>query len=121
MTLDDATTGRLFAPLGRLMREMAAVAYLDARRGLLGCRHLPGARDWLHLPIRLVAQDALALDARAVVVAHNHPSGDARASAADLAFTRRLALGLDAIEVRLLDHLVVAGSRMTSLRAEGYL
>lgn len=114
-------TRRLFVPLGRLPHEVAAVAYLDARRRPLGLRHMTGARDWLELPIRDIVRDALALDARKLVLAHNHPSGDARPSAADLAFTRRLALCVEAIDVRLLDHLVVAGDRITSLRADGYL
>ncbi len=121
MTLDDDAADRLFAPLGRLAQEMAAVAYLDGRRGLLGLRYLAGATDWLRLPIRLVARDALAFEARGVVLAHNHPSGHAEASPADLAFTRRLALCLDALEICLLDHLIIAGGRITSLREDGYL
>lgn len=121
MIVDTLAMGSLFAPLGRLGHEVAAVAYVDARRGLLGLRHLAGARNWCQLPIRLVARDALAFEARGVILAHNHPSGHAEASAADLAFTRRLALCLEALDVHLLDHLVVAGDRMTSLRAEGFL
>ena len=118
---DDLAAGRLFLPLGRLASEVAAIAYLDAAHGLLGMRHVVGARSWLHFPIRSIVRDALSLDARGVVMAHNHPSGHAEPSAADLAFTRRLALCLEAIDIHLLDHLVIAGGNMTSLRADGVL
>ena len=82
-------------------------------------RHVVGGRDHVAISIRTVAADALAFDAVGVVIAHNHPSGDATPSARDLAFTRALAAGLRTVEVVLLDHLVIAGERMTSLRAMG--
>ena len=107
--------------MGSASTEMAAIAYLDRRHRLLGMRHIAGARDWLAVPIRTVAADALLFDAEAAVMAHNHPSGDHRPSSADLAFTRRLGRALDALGVTLLDHLVLAGMLATSLRAEGYL
>ena len=114
-------TASLFAPLAHLSQEMAALAYFDAERRLVGLRYLPGDTDRLQLPIRLVARDAFAFDARSVVLAHNHPSGDAQPSPADLAFTRRLALCLDALEVRLHDHLIIAPGQITSLCACGIL
>jgi DNA repair protein RadC len=117
----DLAAGRLFMPLGRLASEVAAVAYLDTENRLIGMRHVMGARSWLHFPIRSIVRDALSLDAWGVVMAHNHPSGHAEPSAADLSFTRRLALCLDAMDIHLLDHLVIAADRMTSLRAEGVL
>ena len=81
---DDLAAGRLFLPLGRLASEVAAIAYLDAAHGLLGMRHVVGARSWLHFPIRSIVRDALSLDARGVVMAHNRPSGHAEPSTADL-------------------------------------
>lgn len=111
----------LFAPIGRLAREVAVLVYVDAGRRPLGLRHIPGATDWLQVPIRPIVRDLLAFGAHGVVIAHNHPSGDAVASRADLAFTRRLALCLDALDVTLHDHLILSRDRITSLRAEGYL
>ena len=111
----------LFAGLTRHRSEMAALAYLACDGRLLGLRHTAGERDRIALPIRAVAADALTLNATAVVLAHNHPSGDPRPSDADLAFTRRLARGLDALGVTLHDHLVLAGEAMTSLRQHGLL
>lgn len=113
--------GSLIAPLASARAEMAAIAYLAADGRVLGLRHVAGAVDRLVLPIRSVAIDALGFDAHAVVMAHNHPSGDPTPSEADLAVTRRVSRGLEAIGIRLLDHLVVAGDRRVSLRSAGYL
>ena len=82
-------------------------------------RHVVGAWDQVAISIRTVALDALAFGAVGVVIAHNHPSGDATASARDVAFTRALAAGLRTLEVVLLDHLVIAGDDVTSLRGMG--
>ena len=82
-------------------------------------RHVAGGKDHVAISIRTVAVDALAFGAVGVVMAHNHPSGDATPSACDVAFTRALSAGLRTLEVVLLDHLVIAGDEVTSLRAVG--
>jgi DNA repair protein RadC len=109
----------LFAGLRDATVETVAVAYLDPNRRLLGMRHVVGGRDQVAISIRTVAVDALAFGAVGVVMAHNHPSGDATPSARDVAFTRALAAGLRTLEVVLLDHLVIAGDQVISLRAMG--
>lgn len=113
---------RLFAPLAAEPVEVAAFAYLDPQWRLLGMRH---ARSLsvavLDVPMRAVATDVLAFDCARVVMAHNHPSGDARPSDLDRALTKRLARALDALGVELFDHLVFAGERVTSFRALGLL
>ncbi|MEG3083282.1 JAB domain-containing protein [Sphingomonas sp. PB2P12] len=109
----------LFAGLREAAFETVAVAYLDPNRRLLGMRQVVGGRDHVVLSIRTVAVDALAFGAVGVVMAHNHPSGDATPSLRDVAFTRALAAGLRTLDVALLDHLVVAGDQVTSLRAMG--
>jgi DNA repair protein RadC len=114
---DLKTAQVLFAGLRDATVETVAVAYLDPNRRLLGMRHVVGGRDQVAISIRTVAVDALAFGATGVVIAHNHPSGDATPSARDVAFTRALAAGLRTLEVVLLDHLVIAGDRVTSLRA----
>jgi DNA repair protein RadC len=121
--LHDAEAAHaLFAGLADEAVEVAAFAYLDRDQRLLGLRHTrPGRRDWLDLPIREVAADALAFDASAVVMAHNHPSGDPTPSVADREATRQLARALKALEVRLLDHLILAARGVTSFRALGLL
>jgi len=79
------------------------------------------ASDNVTIPMREIARDVLALDARLVLMAHNHPSGDHRPSPDDLAVTSRLSRTLDAIGVRLVDHLILGRDGCTSLRDEGYL
>jgi DNA repair protein RadC len=112
----------LFAPLAQEAFEVAAFAYLAADQRLLGLRHARSAScDSCDLPIRAIAKEALAFDAAAVVMAHNHPSGDAAPSMADREATRMLARALDALGIRLLDHLVVTRAGITSFRALGLL
>jgi DNA repair protein RadC len=119
---DRETALRLFAPIATLTREVAVFAYLDRDWRLLGMRHGPaGARHSAMIPVREVTRDVLAFEARLVLMAHNHPSGDPNPSQDDVAATRRLARTLAAIGVSLIDHLVLAGTRNASLRAAGLL
>ncbi len=113
---DRAAAVALFRTLGFARREVVGLAYLDPERRILGLRHVVGSGGRVDLAIRGVVGDALAFGAAAVVMAHNHPSGDSRPSERDLAFTRALARGLAIVEVDLLDHLVIAGHMVTSLR-----
>ena len=119
---DPAAAGALFAGLALEKAEVAAFAYLGGDQRLLGLRHaraeLP---DRIELPIRAIVADVLALDALAVVMAHNHPSGDPTPSAADREVTRMLARALSPLGVRLVDHLVLAKGGSTSFCALGLL
>ncbi|MGU3390088.1 JAB domain-containing protein [Sphingomonas sp. M1A8_2b] len=116
---DLAAARALFTALRNATIEMVAVAYLDPNRRLLGMRHVVGGRDRVAISIRTIAADALGFGAVGVVMAHNHPSGDATPSARDVAFTQALAAGLRTLEMVLLDHLVIAGDEVASLRAMG--
>ena len=122
-TIPDASVAAaLFAPLAQGASERAMVAYLGEGARVLGVRLLPsGDNHKVVLPFRLIVAEALELGATGMVLAHNHPSGDARPSEADLAITRRLAQTLAEVEVRLVDHLVMAGTETTSFRALGLL
>jgi len=68
---------------------------------------------------RVVLQRSLAHNAAAVIVAHNHPSGVAEPSISDVNITKTLKTSLALIDVRLLDHLVVAADQVTSLAERG--
>lgn len=112
----------LFGPLARAETEIAAFAFLAGDGRLLGMRHLRGnCISAVDVPVRQIVADALAFDAAGVVMAHNHPSGDPSPSAADRTITRRLLAALDAVNIRLVDHLVLAEDRAVSFLALGWL
>lgn len=73
------------------------------------------------MPLRHIILDAARHGSAAILLAHNHPSGDPRPSDSDLRATRRLATAAEALDCRLVDHLVFAGAECTSLRGLGYL
>jgi len=113
---------RLCAPLATAAQERALFVYLDPEWRILGLRELTGGSiDAVPLSLRAIAHDALTLGASALLMAHNHPSGDPRPSIADHAATRRLAGLLMALDIRLVEHLVLAQGGWTSFRREGWL
>lgn len=75
----------------------------------------------MDFPLRDIIVDAAVHGSTAILLAHNHPSGDASPSDSDLRATRRLASLAEALDCKLLDHLVFAGDKCTSLRRLGYL
>lgn len=68
-----------------------------------------------------MVKEALARNAAAVIIAHNHPSGVAEPSQADELITRRLRDALSLVDIRVLDHFVVAGPYATSFAEKGLL
>lgn len=112
----------LFAPYFRSLREeRLATAYFDMSGGLIDLHLVHGDAASISFPLRRIVQSALAADAAAVMLAHNHPSGDTRPSLADREMTRKLAAALRALDIRLLDHLIFAGDGTESFRALGLL
>lgn len=108
--------------LSDLRHERTLVVVLDAGHRLRRIVTLTdGSVDRSLLPVREVLNATLRNDGRAFAVAHNHPSGELEPSAADLEATRALAAGAQAVGLRFLDHLIVAGSGWLSLRETGYL
>jgi len=103
-------------------QEKVVALYLDARnrpvhRELVS---VGGLRASVIQP-RDVLAPALRFPAAAIILAHNHPSGDTRPSPEDIDVTRQLAAAAALLGLALADHLVVSGSRFTSLRELGHL
>lgn len=119
----DALASRLAAEIAGEHREVAAFAYCDSRGSLLGTLRIASSTsDWVDLPLRRIVTDAVLLDAARVVMAHNHPSGEAWPSRADRDVTRRLAHALASVEARLDEHVVVGrDGALWSFRAAGLL
>jgi DNA repair protein RadC len=112
----------LLAQLRQEVREVFAVMYLDNQHQLI--RYEPlfyGTIDGAAVYPREIARRALELHAAALIVAHNHPSGIAEPSDADIRITRRIRDALALLDMRLLDHCVVAGPEVISLAERGLL
>lgn len=119
---DPALHRYLRARIGGEAGERLHVVWCDARRGYLGDETFAeGTGTRIEARVRPLIERALALGAGGFLLAHNHPSGDCRPSAEDLAATRRIAELAEAIELELVDHLVVTRRRIFSMRAGGCL
>lgn len=100
--------------------EVVYLLCLDAKCKMLCCKEVgEGSVNSAAVPIRRVVEMALAAGATSVVLAHNHPSGVAVPSAEDAWTTRKLARALDAVEIQLVDHLIVADGDYVSLAQSG--
>ena len=105
-----------------LQREVFTCLFLDTRHRVIACEDLfHGTLGSAAVHPREVARRALELNAAAVILAHNHPSGVPEPSRCDEALTRKLRDALDLIEVRVLDHLVIGGASAVSFAERGLL
>lgn len=103
-------------------RESFVGLFLDNRHRVLAAEELfHGSIDSAAVHPREVVKRALALNAAAVIVAHNHPSGVAEPSRSDELLTRHLHDALALVEVRLLDHFIVGEGEPVSLAERGLL
>jgi DNA repair protein RadC len=108
--------------IGALGHEVFAVLFLDTQHRLIEYRELfRGTLTQTSVYPREVVKHALAAQAAAVVLAHNHPSGLAEPSRADEFLTQTLKSALALIDVRVLDHLVVGADRVVSFAERGLL
>ncbi len=116
------TEAFLSARLGHLDHERFCCLFLDNRHRVLAFEELfRGTIDGTSVYPREVVKEALAVNAAALILAHNHPSGRAEPSQADERITRRLKAALDLVDIRLLDHVVVGHGEVVSLASRGLL
>ncbi len=107
--------------LGALDYEVFSVLFLDNRHRLIEYVELfRGTIDGAAVHPREVVKEALARNAAAVIFCHCHPSGQASPSQADEQITRRLKAGLELLDIRVLDHLIV-GETTASMAELGLL
>jgi DNA repair protein RadC len=122
--LDSPSAVRDFltTKLGALEHEVFAVLLLDTRHRLIEYVELfRGTIDGASVHPREVVKLALARNAAAIILAHPHPSGIAEPSAADELITQRLKEALGLVDIRVLDHLIIAGGEAVSLCERGLL
>lgn len=106
--------------LSRKPYESFAALFLDVKNRLIHAEELfRGSLTQASVYPREVVKAALAHNAAAIIVAHNHPSGTPEPSQADRALTQTLKQALGLVDVRLLDHFVVAGSQVYSFAEHG--
>lgn len=118
----------------RVVREYLAVYYAGHEREVFGCLFLDtrhrliaveemflGTVDGASVHPREVVKRALKLNAAAVILAHNHPSGVAEPSTADEVITVRLRDALALVDIRVLDHLIVGGTTVVSFAEKGLI
>jgi DNA repair protein RadC len=122
VTSPEAAAELLVPPLRDRDRERCVVALLDTKHRLLDVATVSvGSVDHTFMAPREVFRDALLANASALVLSHNHPSGDPEPSRDDELVTRRLVRAGELVGVEVLDHLVVGGGRWVSLARRGVL
>jgi DNA repair protein RadC len=122
LTSPAATREYLIMKLADLPHEIFGMVMLDNRnRVITTVEMFRGTIDGASVYPREVAKEVLKHNAAAVILYHNHPSGVAEPSEADKRITDRLTKALALLDVRVLDHLIVAGLGITSFAERGLI
>lgn len=122
LTSPEAVRDYLRLSLSTLPHEAFMALFLDSQNRLLAARELfRGTLAQTSVYPREVVKAALAENAAGVIFAHNHPSGVAEPSRADELLTASLKSALALVDIRTVDHFVVAGSRVVSFAERGLL
>ncbi len=123
-TINDADSARQFliAQLGHLKQEVFAVLFLNNQHQVIKFEKLFfGTVNQSAVYPAEVMKRALALHASAIIMVHNHPSGNLLPSIADKQITYRLRECLDLVDISLLDHIIVGGKHSFSFTESGLL
>ena len=120
MSSPEAVKDHLRLELGVLENEVFCVLFLDAQHRIIALKQMfRGTVSQTSVYPREVVKEALSVNAAAVILAHNHPSGSVEPSRADEFLTQTLKTALALVDVRVLDHLVVAGADVCSFAERG--
>jgi DNA repair protein RadC len=112
----------LQAKIGTLPHEVFLCLYLDSRLHLIECQELfRGSIGQTAIYPREVLKEALARNASALIVAHNHPSGNPLPSSADQDLTQTLVKALQLVDIPLLDHCIVSNTGFFSFSESGLM
>lgn len=108
--------------LANELAEWFAVLFLTSQYGLIHSERLfRGTINASHVHVRVIARRALELNAAAVILAHNHPSGISEPSSSDQLITTRIKDALEVFDISVLDHCVVTGNDVCSFADRGWL
>jgi len=118
----DAVKRFLTVRLGTRESEVFTVLFLDNRHRLIAFEELfQGTIDGCSVHIREIAKRTLSLNAAAIILAHNHPSGIPEPSQADRQLTTRIKDAMALLDIRVLDHLIIGGPEVVSFAERGLL
>ncbi|SFM43248.1 RadC family protein [Nitrosomonas communis] len=118
----DAVRDYLKLTLNQHEHEVFVVIFLDARNRVIAVEKMfRGTLTQASVYPREVVKAALKHNAAAVILAHNHPSGVAEPSRADQMLTDTLKQSLSLVDVKVLDHFIIAGTQTASLAEQGFI
>jgi DNA repair protein RadC len=118
----EAAVALLGPSLLGLDHEQFHVLHLGRKLGLIGHEiYAAGGDGNVDVPLRLLFRDALTLESRALILAHNHPAGDPQPSRADKMVTRRIVDIARQLDIGVLDHLIFGRSEWSSFRKLGLI
>ena len=122
LTTPEATRNYLIMELSLLEQEVFYCIFLDNQHRVIKAECcFKGTIDGANIYPREVLKRALKLNAKALILAHNHPSGISEPSEADRAITRRLIDALGLVDIRVLDHFIIGGTESFSFAEHGLL
>jgi DNA repair protein RadC len=122
MTNPKVVKAYLQCRMSRLDHEVCWVLFLDSQCRLIEDQQMfRGTLSQASVYPREIVKESLRLGAAAVILSHNHPSGCAEASNPDRSLTTHLKAALALVDVRLIDHIIVAGEKTLSFAETGML
>lgn len=102
--------------------ESFYVYFLDNSNKIIGEKKMSeGQEDQTSVYPRRILQETLERNATGILVAHNHPSGTSSPSNADIRITKAITDACEALDIRFLDHIIIAGTGYTSFREQGMI
>lgn len=118
----DQVKEYFLAKLGGMQREVMGIVYLTNQLQLIAYEEpFGGTLAQCSAYPREIVKRALELNSAAIIIGHPHPSGLASPSSADIEITRQIQKALQLVDVRLLDHVIVAGNKVVSLAQQGHM
>lgn len=110
------------AVLKHLNYEVFRVLFLDKQHQLLEDELISiGENDHVNVSTKLIVKKSLLLQASSVILLHNHPSGDLRASTADIKVTKEIVLALQHLNIKVLDHFIIGSAGYFSFKENGLI
>ncbi len=108
--------------LSELNYEVFRVLFLNKNFQLIEDELISiGENDHVQVSVKMIVKKSLLLNASSIVLAHNHPTGDLRASAADIKTTNEIVAALKSLNISVLDHLIIGKNKVFSFKSEGFL